>query len=134
MANLVFPDSALIPVQNRILAAGVHYHLGTISFTVTKATLLASFTECALAGYAPILVALADWALQGVVGHQGISQAAPITYITSDVPGENIYQVYVTDVTDAILLWGYTLDAGVMFNAANPLSVTPYLGDFSTNG
>jgi hypothetical protein len=133
MAIIVYPNAGLIPMANRVLNPSVHFHLFANNLTITRATVLGDFTEMIATGYAPINVNLADWVLQGIVADHGVSQAAPIAFLTSDVGANPAYGYFVTDASNAVLFWALKFDAAIGFDAATPVVITPFFGDFSTN-
>lgn len=127
----IYPDAGLLFLLARFAALGFHYHLFNNNVTVDRSKVLGDFTEETLHSYAPVTVTGADFTSGGVTAHIGSIVAAPISFTPA---GGNwtIYGYYVTDTSDALLLFAGDLDgAPVTVLDGVPLLITPILGDFS---
>jgi len=128
----IYPDAALVPILQRIVAGGVHVHLFANNVTPDQSTTLGTFTEAAWAGYAVQNVLASAFSLTGVAGHVGGITAAAVAFGNSSGGNQSAYGYYVTDTTDTILLWCARFDsAPIVQPNGGSWQVTPTVGDFS---
>lgn len=127
----IYPDAALVPILQIFVANKFHYHLFNNNVTIDQSTTLGALTEESTFGYSSILVSGTDFTSSGVTSHIGSMVAAPISWTPA---GGNwtLYGYYVTDTTDANLLFAGNFDgAPVTVLDGIPFLLTPIVGDFS---
>jgi hypothetical protein len=129
--NQIYPDDALKTLLKIVTGADVHYHLYVNDLVVDDATLLSDFVEQAGDGYAVVTVAAADWLAPTVTAGVAVRTAPAISF-TPTTGAWTLYGYYVTDDTDAFLLWGGRFDGAPVTQAiADPLVMVPIVGDQS---
>jgi hypothetical protein len=90
---------------------GLHLHLFVNAPTITAATVLSDFAECAAPGYTPEDLVPSDWT--GSTSGGVAAYAYPAITFTFTGPGvgpETIHGHYFTDDLDTLFLWGKTWD------------------------
>jgi hypothetical protein len=129
--NQVYPDDALKTLLKMVTAGDVHYHLYTNDIAVDEDTLLSDFVEQVGDGYAVVTVHGADWLAPTVTAGVAVRTAPPISFLPT-TGAWTLYGYYVTDSTDAFLLWGGRFDGAPVTQAiADPLVMIPVVGDQS---
>lgn len=103
------------PLLNYLIGAlgdslGVNLHLFKSNITPANGDVLSDYTsphEADFGGYAPIAIANIDWSAAGLDGSDRAFSTAPLQTFTQDGGGSSntIYGYFVTDSTDADLLW-----------------------------
>lgn len=130
----VYPDAALVPLLERIVADGVRYHLFTNDITPDADTELIDFIEATWEDYASVLVDGADFSLNGVTANRGTILAAPISIEQTGVGTNSAYGYYVTDSGSTVLLAAARFDsAPVNKDQGEHWVITPIFGDFDGN-
>jgi hypothetical protein len=131
--DLLFPDQGLVYQINKILSAGVNYHLFANSIVPTLSTTLAGLTEAAWAGYGgPIAQTWADFVINGVSSHSGFAIAAPISFGNTSGVSQNAYGYYITDSANSLLVGVALFDSPpIVIPSGGTCVVVPVYGDFS---
>jgi len=130
--QLVYPDAGLVELLFRQAAEGFHFHLFVNFPDVNQDSLLEDFEEAAWASYSSILVELADFTLDGVVEHRGKIVADVISFENLSGATQEATGLFVTDVTDTILLQAcYFDDAPWSRDNLESWDVVPVFSNFS---
>lgn len=131
--NQVHPDATLLSLLTRLLTVSVKYRLFTSpSSNPGLGATLSTFTEEAGSGYSPVTVAISDWSIQSVIGHQGIFVAPDIAFTPGSATTFTDYGYYVTDASASLLLAYGFFDGGPIVTVnPNSLTLTPKWGNNS---
>lgn len=130
--DLIFPDVGLVWLLRRVVGVGLKYHLYVNNHAPGVSTTLASLTEATYSGYAPILVAAADWTVSAVAGHVGDLEAMPIAFLNSSGVSRSAYGYYVTDNTNTQLVCAASFDEPPVVKAyGESWIIEPILGSYS---
>jgi hypothetical protein len=130
--DLLFPDDGLVYQLQRILDTTVKYRLFTNNVTPTLASVVATLTEAAWAGYAAVNQDITNFTIQGVSGHNGYALAAPIAFSNTSGAPVTTYGYFVTDNGGTKLLAVARFDsAPITIPDGQSFNVVPVWGDFS---
>lgn len=116
----------------RVVGAGLLYHLYTNDVEPGLSDTLDSYTPAAWSGYAPILVPAVAWTIEGVSAHVGNLQAAAILFRNTSPGLVVVFGFYATDDTGMQLVCAGRFDAApVTIAVGATYPVTPLLGSYS---
>jgi hypothetical protein len=129
--NQIYPDDALKRLLEIVTSEDLRYHLFTNNLVVGPTTVLTDFVEQVGNGYAVVTVHPQDWLVPTVTSHVGVRTAAAISFVPVGAAW-NVYGFYVTDATNAFLMWAGRFDGAPIVQAiADPLVMVPIVGDLS---
>lgn len=130
--DLIFGDVGLVWMLRRVVGTGLLYHLYVNNHTPGVGTTLASLTEATYSGYAPILVAAANWTVSAVVGHVGELEAPAIVFRNTSTAARSAYGYFITDQTGTQYVAAARFDeAPVRVEIGDFFNVDPILGSYS---
>lgn len=129
---LVFPDTALIYLLQKVVQPKLTYHLYRNNITPDVNSTLPLFAEAVYSGYAPIDVLASAWTFTQVSAHVGELKALDLFWSNTSPSSFSVYGYYVTDSTGTVLVAAAKFDnAPVVVPVGKYVQVTPMLGSFS---
>lgn len=131
----VYPDEALLEIQDLMLSEDLILHLFINNVTPSFATILANLTDATFIGYSPRTLAPADWISKGIYGHHGYALATPIPFVNGEAVPTSCYGYFLTNALGTKLRQAVRFDsAPVTKLAGGTFLIFPTWGDFSESG
>lgn len=128
----IYPDAALVPILQRIVAADVKIQIFVNDVTPSLATELEDFDLPAFDNSGPIAVAGGAFSFSGVTAHVATAMALPISIENEDAVSHDAYGYVVMDATGTIILACARFDSAPVTKAAGESwIITPVIGSFS---